>query len=189
MKIVVILLCSPLIILAVHAVVSRVLHKSSPQVAAVKSILIGYLPTGLLLWGFVFNNITLGGDIILASVYALVVYTAFAYTYFHFFNMSETARRIRIMYEIYMTGSLPAQRVTALYGTGDMIDRRLKRLVAMKQLKYNDGKYSIDGRILYIAAIMVTMWRRVLGFNDRDIGSEKDKWESDMICIDKENDR
>lgn len=163
-KIIVILLCTPLIILTIHAVSVRILN-SPAQTVALKSAFSGYFFTALLLWQFVFRYFNNNFLILSASAYCFIVYTAFAYTYFHFFNMSETARRIRILYEIHHAGALPFAELEAFYKTSDIVNFRLKRLVAIKRLKYTDGFYSMSGKILYWAALFIKLWRNVLGFN------------------------
>jgi hypothetical protein len=80
--------------------------------------------------------------------------------------MSETARRIHILYEIYRYNSLPVKDFTALYKTTDIISLRLKRLVGTNQLEYKDGFYVIKGRVLYLASLLVLSWRKLLALTD-----------------------
>ena len=163
-KMLVVLLCSPFMLVAVHAGLSRVLRGSLPQVVVVKAAVAGYVPMAFCLCVFVFPYVPSARDLLLFSVYGFIVYTSCAYTYFHLFNMSETARRIRIIHEVYLAGSLTSEGIKALYKTSDIIGIRLKRLVAMKKLKYAGGYYTINGRLLYWAAAGVAAWRKVLGF-------------------------
>lgn len=160
----IILLSSPLVVLAIHMILARIFHNQLPQIVAVKSILLGYLPIAVLLWKFSFYEISTVLEILSSIFYCFIVYTAFAYTYFHFFNMSETARRIRILHEIYKAGSLSSKDIMDLYRTSDIIDVRLKRLAAAKQLKYIDGYYYIHKKMLYFAALFIALWRNILGF-------------------------
>lgn len=165
-KMVAILLVSPLIVLSTHIGMARIFCNLSNQVVAFKSVLFGYLPTALLLWFFVFRDISSVSALMTTVLYCFVVYSSLAYTYFHFFNMSETARRIHILYEIYRHNSLPVKDFTALYKTTDIIDIRLKRLVEMNQLEYSSGFYEIKGKILYFASRLVLLWRRILALNE-----------------------
>lgn len=162
---------TPLLILFIHIVLSRILRNASAQIVAIRSAVLGYLPASLILWRFVFSYFTSSYSAISASIYCFIVYTAFAYTYFHFFNMSETARRIRILYEVYKSGALPCGKIKTLYKSSDIVHLRLKRLVEMERLKYLDGYYSLNDRILYPAALFIKFWRKLLGFNnDADKG-------------------
>lgn len=167
-RIVIILSCAPLINLLLHMILARSFRNLSPQIVAIKSIFLGYILLFLLLWLFVFPTVIyLPSHIVTILVYCFLVYTLLSYTYFHFFNMSETARRIRILNEIYKAGSLPIQNMEVLYNTSDIVDLRLKRLIAMKQLRYEDGYYSLHGKILYIAGRVILWWRKVLGLNEK----------------------
>jgi len=152
-----ILFSSPGILLLLHAVIGRMLRGASPQLDVLKSIAVSYMPVSLLLWFFVFRSMSAASDIVTASVYCFVVCSSVAYTYFHFFNTSETARRIRILYEIYRTGMLHLSDILGLYRTIDVISLRLERLLAMNQLSFEDGCYRISGRTLYYAALTVSL--------------------------------
>lgn len=144
----------------------RIYRGSSPQIVVIKSAFMGYIPTSLLLWKFVFSAAKMSfPEELTLLCYCFIVYNAFAYTYFHFFNMSETARRIRVIYEIYRAGSLCMKDILYLYKTSDVITLRLKRLVSTKQLKIEDGYYSLNKRLLYYAALFINEWRNLLGFN------------------------
>jgi len=162
-RMLIILLLSPFIILFVHAVMVRMIRGLSPQVAAIKAIIISYIPTSLLSWYLSLQDIP--GPAVVPILYSSVVYLSFAYTYFHFFNTSETARRIRILYEIYRCRFLRLSDITAFYKTVDIISLRLDRLQAMNQLKRVDGHYMVSGRTLYSAALLISWWRRLLGFD------------------------
>lgn len=162
----VILLLSPLVLVAVHAIASRVLKGQPSQATAFKSSLLGYLPVVWLLWFFIFRKAPDFMDHSADYVYCFIVYSTIAYTYFHFFNMSETARRIRILYEIYSVGSLSSQDITALYKSHDLVNIRLERLLALKQLKLINGFYLIDRKTIYYAAVLISVWRKLLYLDD-----------------------
>jgi hypothetical protein len=84
--------------------------------------------------------------------------------------MSETARRIRILCEIEMAGSMLPEDLASLYRTTDVVSVRLRRLVALHQLQYVNGVYSISGRTLYWAGKAILCWRTVLGFERKRVG-------------------
>jgi len=163
---------SPLIVLVIHMAAARVSRNPSRQKVALGSIIFGYVPLLLLLYVPVCGAMPGVSEALRAGAYCLIVYSCLAYTYFHFFNMSETSRRIRILHEIYAKGLLPVDNIPVLYKTSDVVHLRFKRLVEMGQLKYEGGLYSIDGRILYIAAVVVSSWRTLLRFPD-NTGSGK----------------
>ncbi len=164
LSMIIILTGSPFITAAVHMLATRVFCNSTQQIIAIRSVMISYLPVALLLWKYSFQQYAPASLFWTSAGYCLIVHTALAYTYFHFFNMSETARRIRLLYEIYHSGSLTAETINRLYRTSDVIHLRLKRLVDLKQLVFRGGYYTINDRTLYRAARIVFFWRRVLGF-------------------------
>jgi len=59
--------------------------------------------------------------------FAFLVFNGVAYAYFHFFNMSETARRIRMLLQIRHAGAagLRVQDLERAYSPRDMIEARL----------------------------------------------------------------
>lgn len=161
-----ILIFSPLMIFAIHVVLARI-DRRSRQVTAIKAAFCGLIPTAVLLWVFSFRFLAPEKSIAVASSYCLLVYGLLAMTYFHFFNMSETARRIRLLYEIDKASSLSEAEILCLYNTKEVFELRFQRLVAMKQLKRSGDFYAIDGKILYLAAVCVSAWAHLLGFRGR----------------------
>jgi hypothetical protein len=164
------LLASPMLMLAVHMTVQRLAPHPSRQISAVRALLASYLPAAVLLWACVLRGRPDAAAIASTSCYAFLVHTCFAIAYFHLYNMSETARRIRILHVIGAAGSLPAEQVTSLYGTADIIASRLHRLVAMGQLRFEGGRYAIDGKLLYAAARIIRLWRRTLRLGEGPAG-------------------
>lgn len=164
------LLVAPAVILPVHAVLSRRLRSASRQKTAAAAAVLGSLPASVLLWEGALKNYQ-GAGLATALVYCFLVYGTLAYCYFHFFNMSETARRIKIITEIHRGGSISEQDLMAKYRTTDVITTRLDRLVALNQLNYEDGYYSLKGRTLYWAGTAIFFWRRLLGMGNDEVGT------------------
>lgn len=158
-----ILVSSPAVILGIHGCLSRAMKTSARQAVAWYAAIAGYAPVGFLLWFFVFRDGAMGNAA--ATVYAFIVYTGIAYIYFHLFNTSETARRIRLIYQIYQAGSLPVKEIPHLYNVHTIVELRLQRLVETKHLRLNDGAYTLESRVLYLAAVIVVWWQRVLGIS------------------------
>lgn len=98
-------------------------------------------------------------------VFAFLVFNGIAYAYFHIFNMSETARRIRMLLQIRRAGTagLRVQELEHQYSQQDMIEARLDRLVRMNQLSLgSDGRYRVAGNILLWAGRVMSLWRRLI---------------------------
>lgn len=163
----VILAVSPLWILVTHMVLARLFRRTAPQVVAIGAALAGVLPTALLVGTLAFAGLSAFLRVPVAVTYAAVVYACIAYSYFHLFNMSETARRIRILRELHAAGSLTAEEISRLYSGASVLEARFDRLVATRQLQMQAGRFVGAGRPLYIAACLVRAWRLVLGLERR----------------------
>lgn len=98
-------------------------------------------------------------------IYAFLVYNSLGYAYFHVFNMSETARRIKILFEIKKNKSLSVENLTQDYQSDFMVKTRLQRLIELNQIKQINGKYFIKCKILLFAAIMVNFLKKILNLN------------------------
>lgn len=159
------LMCSPVLMLVTHVIFSRLLRLPSRQMIAVLSVCCAFLPLLAYLVAATSNKHGIQGFSALI-LYFTMVYAAVGYTYFHFFNMSETARRIRILCEIGRAGSLSKEELAKLYKSSDMIDVRLERLLNTGQLNYVDGAYAIKGKILSLAGHSVLFWRKLLQMAD-----------------------
>ena len=58
----------------------------------------------------------------------LIIYSSLAYNYFHFVNMGETARRIRIIRELYESkGGLTMEEILERYNAKDMVRKRMDK--------------------------------------------------------------
>lgn len=164
----ILLASTPIWLLALHAVAGRILRfivpGVQPQLTVVICVVIGYLPLGGVLWrlytgGLADRPLEAG----LSVFYAFIVYTALAYSYFHLFNMSETARRIKILALLNRYGASGPDRLGSGYGAGEMLEARLERLRSTGQIREADGRYMLDGKALCLAAGAVAVWAWVLG--------------------------
>lgn len=93
----------------------------------------------------------------------LLIYALLGYCYFHFVNMSETARRIRILTELTeVRGGLSLRDILGRYNAGDIIDRRLARLVNNGQVKCENGRYYIGNFTVLTMARFTAAAKRVI---------------------------
>lgn len=96
-------------------------------------------------------------------VYIFIVLNGLLYVYFHFYSMSETARRIRLLILIDTShGSIDVDNVNNNYDVTSMVKLRLQRLQSMGQISQYDGKYFTTGRLLVIGALVLNLWRKLL---------------------------
>jgi hypothetical protein len=168
-KLLIVLLASPLVIVAVHGVTVRyflMVGREAPnQLVCGACIFLGYLPVGLLAWYFAVGPLyKAGAEWLVPAVYGVVVYTLIGYIYFHFFNMTETARRIRIMTELHRRGPMKTAEIVRAYDDGDITDVRIERLLSMGQIEESGGRYLLKGRFLYIVALALHYWGSAIGF-------------------------
>lgn len=101
---------------------------------------------------------------------ALAIYLAYAslgigYVYFHFFNMSETARRIKILTGIHARQFVTQSDVEAYYAGSSALHTRIKRLSDIGQLRLQNGRFQLNGRILLRAAQLIMVFRSILKLN------------------------
>lgn len=161
----VILATSPVWILLTHIVLARLCRRTPPQLVAAAAGLAGIVHPTLLSCMLVAPDAPSVLRVPVELTYGALVYACLAYSYFHLFNMSETARRIRILSELYVAGPLSAQEISRLYSGEGLLEARLDRLVATQQLELRAGRYVRVPRLLYAAAWLTRGWRSVLGFN------------------------
>ena len=160
-----ILCISPLFTLLLHMVLARLLHRRfANQVIAGLAILLGFIPVMGIMGGVLYlKNQTFNASVFV-FLYTFIVYLCIGYSYFHIFNMSETARRIRILYETYSSKKLSRDELKIKYGREDMVKVRLERLVDTGQLRYMHDRYYLRGYVLYRVSRMINVWRSILGF-------------------------
>lgn len=99
-----------------------------------------------------------------------LTYALLGYSYFHFINLGETARRIRILREFVEAGSMTEAQLLARYSSTEMLDLRIGRLVRAGQLAIaGDGALLIrDRTVLRMAKCMVALKRLFLGNDTSD---------------------
>ena len=157
----IILILSPLILMAAHIVFLRTIKALSLNISNQKSLILCALLLNLpLLTIIFFINKTPS-----SLIYAFLVYNSLAYSYFHFFNMSETARRIKILLEIKQKDFIVYNDLTTDYKPDFIVKTRLKRLAELGQIKQNADSYTISGKVLLLAALFIGFCRKILGFD------------------------
>jgi hypothetical protein len=83
-------------------------------------------------------------------------YCALGYCYFHFVNLSETARRIRIISELENAkAGLSAQEILERYNAQEIIEKRLGRLLKSNQVICTNGRYYVGKPFMLFASKVV----------------------------------
>ncbi len=144
------------LLLVAHVLLERLLLRRrknvSPQVALVKLSLVIYsVPILSAAWMYAMDSIGDSREMAFSIIYSLVVYNAFAYTYFHVFNLSETGQRIRFMIDMKFHKNGKGLMTTQAYSPRTIILMRLARLEQMGQIRLGPDKgYRIHGRQLLL---------------------------------------
>jgi hypothetical protein len=147
----------------VHVVVSRT-APGLPRAA----VLAGSVLAGLGAVAAVSGVFLAGGDALASAAHAwgtplawALAYIALAYLYvFGFFNLGESARRVRLLIELDAAGArgLTLGDVLAAYNARMIVDARLGRLLAGGQIEERHGRYVIKRKTaLLVARLLVVL--------------------------------
>lgn len=134
------------------------------QFALLKSVFLGFAG-GLIfiitLQGGLYSLPSTSGSAALAA--NIAIYGALAYCYFHFLNLGETARRIRIVRELHDSpNGLSMVEILDRYNSKDMVALRINRLVGNGQIIYKDNAYHIGKPVLLWMARAILLLKRIL---------------------------
>ena len=93
------------------------------------------------------------------SIFNLLIYGALSYCYFHFINLCLTARRIRLVRDLYAaTNGLTLDQLLENYNSRVMVERRTERLLNSGQIFEQNGRYFIGKpMVLFAAWVMVIL--------------------------------
>ncbi len=97
-----------------------------------------------------------------SAIYLMLTYNAFFYMYFHFFNMSDTARRIKLLLMIYTNQIERPEDLNDKYNSNDMLTNRLERLEQMGQIRFENGAYQLNNYFLVMVALLISLWNKML---------------------------
>lgn len=160
---------TPVIGLSVNAIIQILSFRSISKTGLLRSIYFGFFAglcsliiIDILYWrsfsflfrGMMFPNIT-----------NIIIYAVLGYCYFHFVGLGETARRIRMLTEIYDSKEgLSLEDILSRYNAREIVEKRIDRLLNNGQLICKDGKYFIGKPIvLFIAGSVILLKLLFLG--------------------------
>lgn len=167
----------PLSAFMLNVVTQVVLLRLSKQVGLLKSI---YYCFGLGLIALMVSEIITAfslslqaSEVLPIAIANLLIYFALGYCYFNFINLGETARRIRILRELYESdGGLSMEEILQRYNALEIVQRRIGRLIRSGQVIEKNGRFIVSKPILLmIAKVIVAMKLLFLG-KDREFDSE-----------------
>ena len=167
--IIMLLFFSQIFLIVLHIITLRIIRNKkanfSPLLIAVKCALLGNIPLLIALWLLLAAAHKDSTQIVTAILYSLIVYNGMAYSYCHIFNMSETARRIRILYELKLSDGSKYEDISNKYRTEDMLNIRLERLKDMGQISKLQGRFVLKSPLLYRVALLIINWGFLLKYN------------------------
>jgi len=156
----------PLISLAINAVCQVFSFRYIIRVSLLKSIFLGF---AFGLFSLLFGELSHLSQFPLksADVYCIIsnviVYLALCNVYFHFLNMGETARRIRILRELAASkDGLSLDEILRRYNAEEIVERRLVRLMKNGQIILRDNKYYISGFPMLLIARFITALKVII---------------------------
>jgi len=152
-----------------HVILSRTLPGLSRPRGIVLSVgAAAVAVVGLALFGPA-ERLAVGvGPLELAVVW-LLTYVLLAYCYvIGFFNLGESARRIRLLIDLHLAGrrGLTLDEILSTYNARMIVDVRLQRMVSGGQVRERDGAYFTASRVMLTAARLL-VWLKIAYFGSR----------------------
>jgi hypothetical protein len=93
----------------------------------------------------------------------IIIYSSLGYCYFHFVNLGETARRIRILRELNSSrDGLTLEEILKRYNAKKMVELRLQRLINSEQVILKDGKLYIGKPLLLLISKTIILMKLVI---------------------------
>jgi hypothetical protein len=90
-------------------------------------------------------------------------YSALGYCYFHFVNLGETARRIRLLRELSESkNGLSVNEILERYNAKEIIENRLNRLLKSGQVVYKNNRYYIGKPVMLFMSKMILFAKRFI---------------------------
>ena len=161
-----ILVLLPIVAFAVNVSVHILVFRFRLVKSMLKAIVAGFAVGLLFLWialaGLAW---TAPGEASYVVYFTLgtLTYGLLGYNYFHFTNLGETARRIRILREFVEHGSMSAKELLTHYNSAEIIRVRLGRLVRSSQIEIaQSGAMRIKDRSVLRMANMMVMLKCIL---------------------------
>jgi len=160
---------SPVLGLLINVISQIIVTRYVKKLGLLKSVLLGFL-VGLTIVFTIEIAHNLMSHSIISELIAdlalnIITYAALGYCYFHFVNLGETARRVRIVRELLDSkDGLSMSEILENYNASEIISVRLQRLLKNKQIIQRNDKYVIGKSIiLYITKIIIMMKITFLG--------------------------
>lgn len=155
----------PVVCLGLNVVAQVLVFRLAPRWGLLKSIVAGFclgLVAVIALEVWIDSPLADAGPAAWGMLAAnAVLYVALGYGYFHFVNLGETARRVRILRELYAApDGLSEPDLLRQYNADHVVHLRLQRLLRNRQLLLSHGRYTL-GRptlLLFARLLLALKW-------------------------------
>ncbi len=160
---------NPVVGLAVNVCVQILSFRLIPSLGLLKSVFLGFGAGMVYVLGAEIFIVTQSAgnamsDFLPNVIANILTCGVLGYCYFHFINLGETGRRIRIVRELLSADGLTLEELLQRYNTSDMVEIRLTRLLNSGQIVERNGMLFIKSQFLLRASqIMVLMKKIILG--------------------------
>lgn len=159
----------PIAALGINVIVQIGIFKLDKKHKLLQSVFMGFA-SGVLSAGAIESFIVLTTNVPIkefmpALFVDITTYFALGYCYFHFVNLGETARRIRLLRELYdAPGGLTEGQILSKYNAKEIINIRLTRLLNNNQIIVSNARYYVaNPAMLFISKTLVFMKLIILG--------------------------
>lgn len=161
------------ICLLINVLSQLAIFRTCPKLGLLKSELLGFVIGSLAVFLFEFY-------IFLIQIQSIKYFTALLFVnaitylslsscYFHFVNLGETSRRIRILRELYDSKEgLSIEEILNLYNAKEIIERRIIRLSNTNQILVKNNKYYINRPIMLLIAKIITIMKIIIIGRDNE---------------------
>lgn len=150
---------TPLTALFINCCFFIVAFRAITRQDLLKSIVSGFVAGVIVL---VLIDLLLGAGV-WGTLEDIFVYCMLSYGYFHFVNLSESARRIRLLREMEEARlGLTEAQILGRYNAAEIVNRRLGRLLSTGQIKEQGGRLFIANPVMLISARIILFLKTFL---------------------------
>ncbi len=157
-------LINPIIGIAINVAVHITSFKYIVRLTLLNSIIIGFISGlfSILIIESYFASLGLI-DFISRVVFNIIVYSSLSIFYFHFINLGETGRRIRILKELYNSeGGLRMEDIISKYNSEELIRKRLNRLISNRQVFFVNQRYFNTKSIMLFSTKIIDLLQLII---------------------------
>lgn len=106
-----------------------------------------------------FSYMLIFNDSFIECIYFLLLLSSLQYTYFHFFNMSQTARRVNMLIRIVENKQ---DSLNSKYNSKKIVENRIQRLIALNQIEYRNSYLYLKSNFFYCIGTILRFFGKIL---------------------------